>query len=108
MVLGSYPGEAKIEPIVASNSRPLSLPSQNTLRNNILQRSWKAEKLELVRLQQKFCRNENARADKLHRLEVKSFTLKNQLLEMEIDERRKRIKVDNSAKGDKENIIDLD
>lgn len=57
--------------------------------------SLEEEKAELVKLQQDFCRDANTRAAEKHKLEIEkqvvelqAMRLRNQLIELEIEERR--------------------
>ncbi|XP_017005620.2 myb/SANT-like DNA-binding domain-containing protein 3 [Drosophila takahashii] len=52
------------------------------------------EQITLIRLQQRFYYNENIRSGEKHRLELRSISLKNELLELEIEEKRRRIRND--------------
>jgi len=52
------------------------------------------EQIALIRLQQRFYYNENIRSAEKHRLELRSINLKNELMELELEEKRRRLRID--------------
>ena len=49
------------------------------------------EKLKLLKLQQTFYTEENARAAEKHKLEIETIQLKNQILKVELEEKKRQI-----------------
>ncbi|XP_016982103.2 myb/SANT-like DNA-binding domain-containing protein 3 [Drosophila rhopaloa] len=70
------------------------LPRRFILSKRNKMRSLADEKIALIRLQQRFFYNENVRSAEKHRLELKSINLKNELMELELQEKRRRIETD--------------
>ncbi|XP_070133066.1 myb/SANT-like DNA-binding domain-containing protein 4 isoform X2 [Drosophila bipectinata] len=54
-------------------------------------RSFQYEQIKLILLQQQFQNDENIRAAEKHHLELKSISLRNELLELELEEKRRRM-----------------
>ncbi|XP_017132453.1 myb/SANT-like DNA-binding domain-containing protein 3 [Drosophila elegans] len=71
-----------------------TLPRKCIISKRNKNRSLTNEKIALIRLQQRFYCNENVRSAEKHRLELKSINLKNELMELELEEKRRRIKND--------------
>ncbi|XP_075168381.1 myb/SANT-like DNA-binding domain-containing protein 3 [Haematobia irritans] len=49
------------------------------------------EKIKLIQIQQKFYENENLRADEKHKYELQSIQYKNELLQLEFEEKKRRL-----------------
>ncbi|XP_017068473.2 myb/SANT-like DNA-binding domain-containing protein 4 isoform X2 [Drosophila eugracilis] len=73
---------------------PLATESQSSLSPIRENRSLDDEKITLIRLQQRFYYNENIRSAEKHRLELRSINLKNELMELELEEKRRCIRKD--------------
>jgi len=70
------------------------LPRRFIISNRNKKRLLDDEQIALIRLQQRFYYNENIRSGEKHRLELRSINLKNELMELELEEKRRRLRID--------------
>jgi len=70
------------------------LPRRFIISNRNKKRLLDDEQIALIRLQQRFYYNENIRSAEKHRLELRSINLKNELMELELEEKRRRLRKD--------------
>jgi len=70
------------------------LPRRFIISKRSKKRLLDDEQIALIRLQQRFYYNENIRSGEKHRLELRSINLKNELMELELEEKRRRLRID--------------
>ncbi|XP_070850662.1 myb/SANT-like DNA-binding domain-containing protein 3 isoform X2 [Drosophila suzukii] len=70
------------------------LPRRFIISKRSKKRLLDDEQIALIRLQQRFYYNENIRSAEKHRLELRSINLKNELMELELEEKRRRLRID--------------
>ncbi|XP_050741601.1 uncharacterized protein LOC108036096 [Drosophila biarmipes] len=66
-----------------------NLPRRFVISKPNKKRLLEDEQIALIRLQQRFYYNENIRSGEKHRLELRSINLKNELMELELEEKRR-------------------
>ncbi|KAH8240772.1 hypothetical protein KR026_005024 [Drosophila bipectinata] len=82
-------------PVELETSEELS-PSPEQMKEDKVpvskrKRLFQDEQIKLILLQQQFQNDENIRAAEKHHLELKSISLRNELLELELEEKRRRM-----------------
>ncbi|XP_037708522.1 uncharacterized protein LOC119546365 [Drosophila subpulchrella] len=107
-----YPQTEELDPISSCVSEPFQeipednppepepqfvnkkLPRRFIISKRKKKRLLDDEHIALIRLQQRFYYNENIRSGEKHRLELRSINLKNELMELELEEKRRRLRID--------------
>ncbi|XP_073825176.1 uncharacterized protein [Musca autumnalis] len=92
----SHALSASIERNNSSIWRPNNSLHEPTSKEGVIdckrKRNLEEEKIELVLLQQEFYKNENVRAQEKHEQEIISLKLKNEILQLELEEKKLKIK----------------